>query len=128
VRILLICPIPIEYMMCRSVLALRDGQPVQGCRAAHGSVGNVDIMAIETGPAKARAAAATVAGIDVFAPDLALDTGTCGALNGDLIVRAVDLYRFVRYGLESGWFASFHKLWEAVPRGHVERMPQRALP
>jgi len=259
VRILLICPIPIEYMMCRNALALRDGQAVQGCRTARGSVGNVDIMAIETGPAKARAAAATVAGIDAFQPDLSVDTGTCGALDGDLIVRAVvvgtacleydisgsglpsriiqemrlpsafeflprregqrlvreltelgndrglhiragaqacgeffiqsgqvrerllamtgatasnwetagvfvaslrsrvpplslrivsdlgdedsfrdfrrnarkcsqDLYRFVRDGLESGWFVAFHELWKAVPRAQVEKMPQRVLP
>jgi nucleoside phosphorylase len=259
VRILLICPIPIEYMMCRSALALRDGPPVQGCRVGRGSVGSVDIMAIEAGPAKARAAAATVAGIGAFQPDLAVDTGTCGALDGDLIVRAVvigtacleydisgsglpsriiqemrlpsaldflprregqelvreltelgkdrgmhiragvqacgeffiqsgqvrerlsamtgatasnwetagvfvaslrsrvpplslrivsdlgdedayrdfqrnvrkcsqDLYRFVRDGLESGWFASFHELWKSVPRGNVDKMPRRVLP
>ena len=89
VRILLICPIPIEYMMCRTALSLRDGPRVQGCRTARGLVGNVDVMAIETGPAKARAAAATVAGISHFQPDLAVDTGTCGALDGDLIIRAV---------------------------------------
>jgi adenosylhomocysteine nucleosidase len=259
VRILLICPIPIEFMTCRTALSLRDGQAVQGCRTARGLVGNVDVMAIETGPAKARAAAATVAGISHFQPDLAVDTGTCGALDGDLIIRAVvvgtscleydisgggmpsriiaemrlpsafdflprkdgqklvreltelgkdrglhvragvqacgeffiqspqvresllalsgaaasnwetagvfvgslrsrvpplslrivsdlgdedsfrdfrrnarkcsqDLYRFVRDGLESGWFVSFHKLWKAVPRGQLEKMPQRVLP
>ena len=258
-RILLICPIPIEYMTCRSTLSLRDGSPIQGCRTARGSVGNVDIMAIETGPAKARAAAATVAGIEALQPDLAVDTGTCGALDGDLIIRAIvvgtacleydisgsglpsriiqemrlpsafeflprregqrlvreltelgkdrglhvrtgvqacgeffiqsaqvresllalsgavasnwetagvfvgslrssipplslrvisdlgdedslrdfrrnarkcsqDLYRFVRDGLESGWFVSFHELWKEVPRGQVDKMPQRVLP
>ena len=78
-------------MICRTALSLRDAQAVLGCRTARGSVGNVDIMAMETGPAKARAAAATVAGIDAFQPDLAVDTGTCGALDGDLIISAVVL-------------------------------------
>lgn len=90
-RILLICPIPLEYSVCRTALALRDAQGVLGCRTARGSAGSVDIMAIETGPAKARAASATIAGIDHFQPDLVVDTGTCGAIDGELIVRAVVL-------------------------------------
>jgi adenosylhomocysteine nucleosidase len=88
-RILLICPIPLEYSSSRSVLSLRDGERVLGCRTAHGSMANVDIMTIESGPAKARAAAATVAGISHFQPDLVIDTGTCGALDGDLIVKGI---------------------------------------
>jgi hypothetical protein len=39
-----------------------------------------------------------------------------------------DLYRFVRDGLESGWFAAFYEQWKSVPRGQVEKMPQRVLP
>ena len=88
-RILLICPIPLEYTTCRTALSLRDAQTVLGCRSARGAVGNVDIMTLETGPAKARAAAATVGGIDHFQPDLVVDTGTCGALDGDLIIDAI---------------------------------------
>ena len=74
-----------------------------GSRA--GAVGNVDIMAVETGPAKARAAASTVAAISSFQPDLAADTGTCGALDGDLIVNTLVLgmscleYDISGYGL-----------------------------
>jgi adenosylhomocysteine nucleosidase len=91
VRLLLVCPIPLEYTSGRNALSLRDSQSVLGCRIARGSVGNVDIMAVETGPAKARAAAATVAAIVGFQPDLVADTGTCGALDGDLIVNAIVL-------------------------------------
>jgi adenosylhomocysteine nucleosidase len=54
-------------------------------------VGNTDIMAMETGPAKARAAAATVAGISTYQPDLIVDTGTCAALDGELIVSGLVL-------------------------------------
>ncbi|MFI5368853.1 MAG: hypothetical protein ACHQ1F_07550, partial [Spirochaetia bacterium] len=90
-RILLICPIPLEFTVCRAALVLREAQEVLGCRTARGSVGIADIMAIETGPAKARAASATIAGIDHFQPDLVVDTGTCGAIDGELIVRAIVL-------------------------------------
>jgi adenosylhomocysteine nucleosidase len=90
-RVLLICPIPIEYTSCRAALSLRDAPTVLGCRIARGAVANVDIMAMATGPAKVRAAAATVAGIAHFQPDLVVDTGTCGALDGDLIVGALVL-------------------------------------
>ena len=259
VRVLLVCPIPLEYTTCRTALALRDAQAVLGCRIARGAVGNVDILAVETGPAKARAATATVAAIGHFQPDLVVDTGTCGALDGDLIVHALvlgmscleydisgnglphriiqemrlpsafdflprregqklvrsltelskdrglhmragvqacgefftqsaqvreslfalsgavacnwetagvfvaalrcrvpplsmrvvsdlgdedslrdfrrnarrcsqDLYRTVAEGLESGWFAAFYELWRSVPRGQVEKMPQKVLP
>jgi adenosylhomocysteine nucleosidase len=216
-------------------------------------------MALESGPAKARAAAATVAGISHFQPDLVADTGTCGGLDGDLIVNAVvlgtscieydisgnglprwimpemklpslfellprkegqklvrtftelgkdrglhvrsgvqacgeffiqstqvreslaalsggvascwetagvfvaslrsrvpplsvrvvsdlgdedalrdfrrnakrcaqGLYRFIRDGLEAGWFAGLHAQWQALPRGLVDKMPQKVLP
>jgi adenosylhomocysteine nucleosidase len=246
-------------MVCRSALALRDAHEVLGCRTARGSVGNVDIMAMETGPAKSRVASATVAGIGHFQPDLVVDTGTCGAIDGDLIVRAIvlglscleydisgnglphriiqemklpsafeflprregqklvrslteqgkdrglhvragvqacgeffiqsaqvreslfalsgatacnwetagvfvgalraripplslrvvsdlgdedslrdfrrnarkcsqDLYRFIRDVLESGWFVAFYAQWKSVPRGQVEKMPERVLP
>ena len=60
-RVLLVCPIPLEYTSCRSALSLREAPVVLGCRAARGFPGNADVMAVESGPAKARAAAATVA-------------------------------------------------------------------
>jgi adenosylhomocysteine nucleosidase len=89
VRVLLICPIPLEFTACRSALALRDAGRVLGCRVARGSAAKVDLMAVETGPAKARAAAGTVGAIGEFKPDLVVDTGTCGALDGDLIINAL---------------------------------------
>jgi adenosylhomocysteine nucleosidase len=89
VRVLLICPIPLEYTSCRNILSLRDAPRLIGCRAARGSLASVDILALESGPAKARAASGTVAGIFDFKPDLVVDTGTCGALDGDLIVNGI---------------------------------------
>jgi nucleoside phosphorylase len=89
--VLLVCPIPLEFTSCRTVLSLRDGPRLHGCRTARGTVGNVDVTAIETGPAKARSASATTASIAALHPDLVLDTGTCAALDGDLIVNGVVL-------------------------------------
>lgn len=88
-RILIICPIPIEYTTCRNVFSLRDRSAVLGCRTAQGSVSGVEIAAIESGPAKARAAAATVAGIHECKPDLVVDSGSCAALDPGLIVGTI---------------------------------------
>lgn len=88
-RILLTCPVPIEFTSCRSLLALRDTTAVSGCRTARGSVSGLEIVALQSGPGKARAAAAAAAAIAAVAPDLVVDTGTCGALDGALVVGAV---------------------------------------
>jgi adenosylhomocysteine nucleosidase len=85
VRILLICPVPIEFTSCRSMLSLRDAGPVAGCRSARGPVAGVEMVALLSGPGKARAAAAAAAAIAAVAPDLVADTGTCGALDAGLV-------------------------------------------
>jgi adenosylhomocysteine nucleosidase len=89
VRILLICPVPIEFTSCRSLLSLRDAGAVAGCRCARGSVAGLEAVALQSGPGKARAAAAAAAAIPAVAPDLVVDTGTCGALDTGLVVGAV---------------------------------------
>ena len=88
-RVLVICPIPLEFTSCRTALSLRDTPQVLGCRACRGTVASAEIMAIQSGPAKARAASATVAGIGAFQPDIVLDTGTCAALDGDIGVNCI---------------------------------------
>ncbi len=87
----MICPIPLEFTSCRTALSLRDSARVLGCRTSRGSIANVEIVALESGPAKARAASATVAGISQFQPDIVMDSGTCAALDGDLIVNSIVL-------------------------------------
>jgi nucleoside phosphorylase len=91
VKLLLVCPFPVEFNACREVLSLRDAKPVSGCRSARGVAGNADVFAIESGPAKARAAAATVAGCLQHTPDLVIDSGSCagtepGAFVGEIIL------------------------------------------
>jgi nucleoside phosphorylase len=90
-KVLLICPFPPEFNACREILSLRDSKPVAGCRSARGSAGNVEIFTVESGPGKARAATATVAGSLAYMPELVVDTGSCagtepGAFVGQLIV------------------------------------------
>lgn len=90
-KVLLICPLPPEFNACRETLGLRDSRPVSGCRVAGGTAGNNDVFAVESGPAKARAAAATVAALMAFKPDLVVDSGSCagtepGAFPGQLIL------------------------------------------
>lgn len=129
-RLLLVCPIPLEYTSCRTALSLRDTQGILGCRAARGAVGNVDIMAVETGPAKARAAAGTVAAIGGFQPDLVADTGTCGALDGDLIINTIVLgmscleYDISGYGLPQRIIPEMKlpSIFELLPRREGQKL------
>jgi adenosylhomocysteine nucleosidase len=80
VAILIICPIPAEYSACRQVLSLRDNPVFQGCKTARGSIGNNEVIAVQSGPAKSRAAALTAAACLHFQPDLVVDSGTCAGL------------------------------------------------
>jgi adenosylhomocysteine nucleosidase len=133
VRLLLVCPIPLEYTSCRTALSLRDAASVLGCRIARGAVGSVDIMAVESGPAKARAAASTVAAIGHFQPDLVADTGTCGALDGDLIVGAVVLglscleYDISGYGLPHRIIPEMKlpSVFELLPRREGQKLVRK---
>jgi nucleoside phosphorylase len=84
-----VCPIPLEFTSCRTVFSLRDGPRILGCRTARGALASLDVTALETGPAKARSASATVAGICSLRPDLVVDTGTCAALDADLVVNGI---------------------------------------
>lgn len=129
-RILFICPIPLEYTSCRTALSLRDVQTVLGCRAARGALGNIDVLAVETGPAKARSAATTVAAINHFQPDLVVDSGTCGALDGELIVGSVVLgmscleYDISGYGLPHRIIPEMRlpSVFEILPRREGQKL------
>jgi adenosylhomocysteine nucleosidase len=92
-RILMICPVPIEFTSCRSLLSLRDAGVLAGCRCARGSVAGLEAVAVQSGPGKARAAAASAAAIAAVAPDLVVDSGTCGALEAGLVIGAAIIGR-----------------------------------
>lgn len=79
-KILLICPIPAEFGACRETLLLRELSPLMSCRAGRAMAGGIELIAVESGPAKARAAAATTAACIRYGPDLVIDTGTCCGL------------------------------------------------
>jgi len=79
-KLLIVCPIPVEYKTCRQVLSLREISPLNNCRMGRKESGNLDVLAIESGPAKARTAAAVASAIMHHRPDLIIDSGTCGGL------------------------------------------------
>ncbi len=90
-KILVVCPVPAEYAACRETLSLRDQPRLAGCRSSRGVVGGCELEALESGPAKARAAAAAAAGILAREPDLVLDSGSCagietGASIGEIVL------------------------------------------
>jgi nucleoside phosphorylase len=81
VKLLVICPIPVEFRACREVLGLRDSARIVGCRTARGNCGGAEILAIESGPAKARSANAATAGCLTMQPDGVVDSGTCAGVD-----------------------------------------------
>jgi adenosylhomocysteine nucleosidase len=90
-KLLILCPIPVEYSACREVLSLRDLPGLAGCRSSYGVAGAGEVYCLETGPGKARAATAAVLGVQRYAPDLLLDSGSCagiepGAAIGQIVV------------------------------------------
>jgi nucleoside phosphorylase len=92
-KILIVCPIPVEYAACRESLVLRDQPSLAGCRSSHGTIGACELQAVESGPAKARAAAATASGLEHFEPDLVLDTGSCAGVEPGTVIGEIVLCR-----------------------------------
>jgi nucleoside phosphorylase len=80
VKLLVICPIPVEFRACRETLGLRDSAVLAGCRTGRGSCGGAEILAVESGPAKARSSNATTLGCVRLEPDLVVDTGSCAGV------------------------------------------------
>jgi len=70
---------------------MRELPALFACRSARAVVGNAEITAVESGPAKARAAAATASACGHTRPDLVVDTGSCAGLDPDSAVGQVVL-------------------------------------
>jgi len=90
-KLLFLCPIPVEYSACREVLALRDLPALGGCRSGYAVAGAAELYCLETGPGKARAAVAAMLGVQRYGPDLLLDSGSCagiepGSVIGQIVV------------------------------------------
>jgi len=105
VKLLIVCPIPVEFNACREVLSLRDIQGSWACRAGRRSSGNVEVYALESGPAKVRAAWATTAGIQQLSPQLVLDTGCCAGIRPGSAVGEIILAKTCyEYDISGGGF------------------------
>ena len=90
-KLLILCPIPVEYSACRSSLSFRELPGLTGRRACYGTMGEAEVFAVETGPGKARAAASAAFAIRRLGPDLLLDSGSCagiepGTVIGEIVV------------------------------------------
>ena len=79
-KLLILCPIPVEYSACREVLALRDLPNLAGCRSGYASAREGELYCLESGPGKARATAAALLGVQRYGPDLLLDSGSCAGI------------------------------------------------
>ncbi|MBN1797981.1 MAG: hypothetical protein JW822_05370 [Spirochaetales bacterium] len=85
-KILLITPIPIEYKMCKTIFPFKKELKVKGCRISMCSQQEADIFAVQSGPGKAKAAAATMAMIDHISPDIIVDTGSCAGIKAKSVI------------------------------------------
>ena len=106
-KVLLVCPLSPEFNACREALALGDCQRAAGYRAARGAVGSVELAAVKSGPGKARAARATLAGCSTYAPDLVVDSGSCAGTDPDAAVGQILICRdCYEYELNDGGLPS----------------------
>ena len=100
VKVLLVCPVPVEFLACRTTLFMQDIPLIAGCRSARVGIGVAELTALGTGAGHARAAAAVAAACcrcpadavgpdcvrpdcvrpDCVRPDLVVDTGSCAGL------------------------------------------------
>jgi adenosylhomocysteine nucleosidase len=80
VKLLVICPIPVEFRACREILGLRDSATLGGCRTVRGSCGGAEILAVESGPAKTRSSNAATLACVRLEPDVVVDSGSCAGV------------------------------------------------
>jgi len=80
----IICPVPIEYQICRDSLKLIDEVELAGRHTASRTNSCVKRVAIQLGPGKIQRTLATQLLIDRFGPDVIIDTGGAGVLSPNL--------------------------------------------
>jgi len=61
-------------------MGLRETSPVAGCKASFARVDTWDVVAVQSGPGKSRAASAAAGGFFAFGPDVLVDSGSCGGV------------------------------------------------
>lgn len=88
-KIGIICPCPIEYETCCQILELGDETELFGRSVASQIGGNMEVLAVKSGPGKIQSASATQLIADIFRPDYIMDTGGSGALTTELKVKDI---------------------------------------
>jgi adenosylhomocysteine nucleosidase len=92
-KLLILCPIPVEYTACRETLSLRELPALAGCRSSFATEGEAELFCLETGPGKARAVAGALLGIQRYAPDLVVDSGSCAGVEPGAAIGQIVLAR-----------------------------------
>jgi len=88
-KILLVIPIPVEYKACKEIFPLEKEDIIYGCRTGKAVINGCKIYTIQSGPAKSRAAMATIAAIEKYYPDVVLDTGSCAGIQPGTIIKQI---------------------------------------
>jgi adenosylhomocysteine nucleosidase len=110
-RILLATPIAPEYRMCKKILGLKNELRHKTWITASAENALYTLAAVQSGPGKSKAFAATAAVIADFSPDIILDTGSCAGIKpevriGDIIMGT----QCVEYGISG--FCFFKKIYK----------------
>ncbi|MBN1524006.1 MAG: 5'-methylthioadenosine/S-adenosylhomocysteine nucleosidase [Spirochaetales bacterium] len=91
IKILVNCPIPIEFKAAKNVFSAQDTGKLNGCKIAEKEEKNYYLFIVQSGPGKTRTAQAVTSLIMEKNPDLIIDTGTCAGIQpglsvGDMII------------------------------------------
>jgi len=90
-RILINCPIPPEFKACVRNLDLHERVRNRLKKMNSGTIGGVNVLALQSGAGRDRAAEAVEKAAVHLRPDLVLDTGSCAALNEEILIGTIIL-------------------------------------
>ena len=109
-KILIICPLKIEYKVACNVLKLRENINIKGLSYKKGKIGYNEIFIINSGIGKIRTSISSILGIEYFKPDIVLDTGSCGSLTfNNKIGTIIIARRCLEYGITGNCFPEKRK-------------------
>jgi len=89
IKVGIICPCPIEYETCYSILELGNEKELGGRAVTFKISGNIDLFAVKAGPGKIQCASAAQLIINSYRPDYIIDVGGAGALSNELNINDI---------------------------------------
>ena len=85
----MVCPCPVEYKTCCSILGLSKKKELSGRAVSSLTSDNIVLFAVKAGPGKIQCASATQLIIDSYRPDYVIDVGGAGALSSELKINDI---------------------------------------